>query len=41
MHPKGTKGPKLMKGLLRTIGWSEDDLERLGLVKPVRKRTSN
>ena len=41
MHPKGTKGPNLMKGLLRTIGWSEDDLERLGLIKRRRRKKSN
>lgn len=38
MHPKGTKGPSLMKGLLSTIGWNEDDLERLGLIKRRRKK---
>ena len=40
VHPKGTKGPKLMKGLLRTIGWSENDLEHLGLIKRRRKKPS-
>ena len=33
MHPKGAKGPKIIKGLLDTIGWNEDDLVRLGLIK--------
>ena len=50
MHPKATKGPKLLKGLLGTIGWTgpvghhwmEDDLHRLKLIrlpgKKARKR---
>jgi len=32
-HPKKTYGPKLLKGLLEDIGWSEDDLKRLKLIK--------
>ncbi len=33
LHPKATKGPKLMKGLLDSIGWSESDMVRLKLIK--------
>lgn len=40
VHPKKTMGPKLLKGLLDTIGWGEDDLARLGLVKVPGKRPS-
>lgn len=32
-HPKKTYGPKLLKGLLADIGWTEADLRRLKLVK--------
>lgn len=32
-HPKKTYGPKLLKGLLADIGWDEDDLKRLKLIK--------
>ena len=32
-HPKKTYGPKLLKGLLDKIGWSEKDLQRLKLIK--------
>jgi predicted RNA binding protein YcfA (HicA-like mRNA interferase family) len=32
-HPKKTYGAKLLKGLLDDIGWSEDDLRRLKLIK--------
>ncbi len=32
-HPKKTYGPKLLKKLLRQIGWTEDDLRRLKLIK--------
>ncbi|HAF71332.1 TPA: addiction module toxin, HicA family [Candidatus Acetothermia bacterium] len=32
-HPRKTYGPKLLKSLLADIGWSEDDLRRLRLVK--------
>jgi predicted RNA binding protein YcfA (HicA-like mRNA interferase family) len=31
-HPVKTYGPKLLKGLLDDIGWTEEDLKRLGLV---------
>lgn len=30
---KKTYGPKLLKGLLEDIGWTEDDLRRLKLIK--------
>ena len=33
MHPKATKGPKLLKELLGKIGWTEADLRRLKLIK--------
>ena len=40
MHPKATKGPKLLKSLFDTIGWTEEDLLRLRLIKlPGKKRT--
>lgn len=32
-HPNSTYGAKLLKGLLADIGWSEDDLQRLKLIK--------
>lgn len=32
-HPQKTYGPKLLKGLLDDIGWNEDDLRRLKLVR--------
>jgi hypothetical protein len=32
-HPKETYGPKLLKGLLEEIGWTEDELKRLKLIK--------
>jgi predicted RNA binding protein YcfA (HicA-like mRNA interferase family) len=32
-HPKETFGPKLLKNLLADIGWNEDDLKRLKLIK--------
>lgn len=32
-HSKKTYGPKLLKALLRDIGWTEDDLRRLKLIK--------
>ena len=32
-HPKKTYGPKLLAGLLDDIGWSNDDMHRLKLVK--------
>jgi predicted RNA binding protein YcfA (HicA-like mRNA interferase family) len=33
VHPGKTYGAKLLKGLLEDIGWSEDDLKRLKIVK--------
>jgi predicted RNA binding protein YcfA (HicA-like mRNA interferase family) len=34
VHPqKGGYGPKMLKGLLETIGWTEDDLRKLKLIK--------
>lgn len=32
-HPRKTYGPKLLKGLLADIGWEEDDMRRLKLIK--------
>ena len=32
-HPKKTYGAKLLKGLFSDIGWSEDDLRRLRLIR--------
>ncbi len=32
-HPKKTYGAKLLQSLLDDIGWSEDDLRRLKLIK--------
>lgn len=32
-HPKKTYGPALLKELLKDVGWSEDDLRRLKLIK--------
>ena len=32
-HPKKSFGPNLLKGLLGDIGWSEDDMRRLKLIK--------
>ena len=32
-HPKKTYGPKMLQALLHDIGWSEDDLRRLKLIK--------
>lgn len=34
-HPKKTYGPKLLKGLLKDIGWSVEDLKRLKLIAKV------
>lgn len=31
-HPKKTYGAKLLKSLLADIGWSEDDMRRVGLL---------
>ena len=32
-HPKKTYGPKLLQGLLADIGWTDNDLRRLKLIK--------
>ena len=32
-HPRKTYGTKLLKGLLDDIGWIEEDLRRLKLIK--------
>lgn len=32
-HPKSTYQPKLLKKLISDIGWSEEDLRRLKLIK--------
>lgn len=32
-HPKKTYGAKLLQGLIADIGWSEDDMRRLKLIK--------
>jgi predicted RNA binding protein YcfA (HicA-like mRNA interferase family) len=32
-HPQKTFGPKLLKALLSDIGWTDDDLRRLKLIK--------
>ncbi len=32
-HPKKTYGAKLLKGLIEDIGWTEEDLQRLKLIK--------
>ena len=32
-HPRKTYGPKLLKALLRDIGWTAEDLIRLKLAK--------
>lgn len=32
-HPKKTYGAKLLRNLLDDIGWSEDDMRRLKLIK--------
>ena len=37
MHPKATKGPRILKGLLDDIGWGERDLARLKLIKAPKK----
>jgi predicted RNA binding protein YcfA (HicA-like mRNA interferase family) len=33
LHPGKTYGAKQLKGLLDVIGWTEDDLRRLKLIK--------
>lgn len=35
-HPGKTYGPRLLRALLADAGWSERDLERLGLIKKKR-----
>ena len=40
-HARKTFGPSLLKSLLKDIGWTEDDLERLGLIKPRKKNLTN
>ena len=32
-HPGKTFGPKILRGILQSIGWSEADLKRLKLIK--------
>ncbi len=32
-HPHKTYGPQLLKALIEDIGWNEDDLRRLKLIK--------
>ena len=32
-HPKRTYGPGLLRKLLADIGWTEEDIHRLGLIK--------
>lgn len=32
-HPKKTYGPKLLRALLSDIGWNEEDLRRLKLIR--------
>lgn len=32
-HPRKTYGPKQLQGLLEAIGWTEDDMRRLKLIK--------
>lgn len=32
-HPKKTYGPKLLKGLICDIGWTEPELKKLKLIK--------
>jgi predicted RNA binding protein YcfA (HicA-like mRNA interferase family) len=32
-HPHKTYGPELLKALIEDIGWKEDDLRRLKLIK--------
>ena len=35
-HPQKTYGAKLLKALLNDIGWTDDDLRRLKLIKVTR-----
>lgn len=39
-HPQKTYGPKLLKGLLKDIGWAEEDLARIGLISGKTKPSS-
>ncbi|MDW8141238.1 MAG: type II toxin-antitoxin system HicA family toxin, partial [Candidatus Bipolaricaulota bacterium] len=32
-HPRKSYGPKKLQGLLEDIGWSEEDMRRLKLIK--------
>ena len=32
-HPKKTYGPKMLKQIISDIGWTEDDLRHLKLIK--------
>ena len=32
-HPKKTYGPGLLKALIQHIGWTDDDLKRLKIIK--------
>ncbi len=32
-HPSKTFGPKLLKGLLQDIGWTEEDMRRLKFIR--------
>ena len=40
VHPKKTMGRKLLKGLLDHIGWDENDLQALKLVKRKTRKKS-
>ena len=33
IHPKATKSPRILKGLLDCIGWTEADMRKLRLIK--------
>lgn len=37
-HPQKAYGPKLLQGLLGDLGWTEVDLQRVGLIKGISKR---
>ncbi len=38
IHPKQSKGPSVMKKILDDIGWTVEDMIRLGLIKAPKKR---
>ena len=38
VHPRKTFGPRLLQALLDDIGWSEDDLLRLKLIRKTSKK---